>query len=125
MVDSTPTGAPNNTMPKKKEQEIWKCRDGKEIPVPKMEDTHLANSIRMIARNWFSSPLSRNTDIKKNKSLQKLLIEAKKRKFTIEFCPNSPYEKDSRKEYVRVVLPDPRSRLDIGFFPPDWDSRIE
>jgi hypothetical protein len=30
---------------------IWRCRDGRLIPVRRMEDRHLHNCIRMILRN--------------------------------------------------------------------------
>ena len=31
--------------------QVWRCRDGRMIPVRQMEDRHLHNCIRMILRN--------------------------------------------------------------------------
>lgn len=37
-------------------EKIWKCKDGTEIKVSDMEDSHLINSIKMLERKGFVSP---------------------------------------------------------------------
>lgn len=41
----------SNRRVEKKEIFVWTTRDGREIPVNKMEDQHLVNSIKMLERN--------------------------------------------------------------------------
>ena len=110
---------------KKKTQPMWKCRDGREILISKMDDLHLANSIKMIVRQWHARAFIIRGKLMDNKPLVNMLNEAKRRKFQVHFRDDCPYDKDGRLEYVDVILPNPRSRLDIGYFPTDWDSRIE
>src|ERR1700722_1193573 len=79
------------------EAKTWKQRNGKLIELTKMEDEHLANTIRMVARNCHRE--SYLGDMRQDKSFIKLVNEAKRRKFQITLL-NHPTVVDGRKEYV-------------------------
>lgn len=107
-------------MNKKKKHATWKCRDGRDISISKMEDIHLCNAIKMVARNCNKPGYL--GDMSKDKMFIRLRNEARTRKFQVII---RVYEHNSRTEYVDVIMPSPRTRLDISYFPTDWDSRIE
>lgn len=103
----------------KKIERTWKQKDGKSIPISQMEDSHLANALKMMARTWAEAHLSKVTSSILFKDLSN---EAKRRGFQITFLAK-PITHNGRLEYVDVFIPTPRSRLAAGFFPTDWDSR--
>lgn len=98
---------------------IWHTREGREIALDKMEDTHLANTIRMVAR-----ARGPKMDLKKDKSLSKLVGEATKRGWIIKPLP-SPINNHGRQEWVDVILPSPASKLHNYMHISDFDSRLE
>src|SRR5271166_2318821 len=69
-----------STMPVRKQDE-WKQKDGKVIKISTMDDSHLANSLRMIARQWAEGNYS--TKVTGNIWFKALALEATKRNFRI------------------------------------------
>ena len=104
------------------EAKTWKQRNGKLIELTKMEDEHLANTIRMVARNCHRE--SYLGDMRQDKSFIKLVNEAKRRKFQITLL-NHPTVVDGRKEYVDVFIPKqfPTMKISASILLSDWDSR--
>lgn len=109
-----------DAMARKKAAQVWKLRNGNEILLADMEDSHLDNAIKMVARNCHKRGYL--GEMTTDKSFIKLVDEAKRRKFKVSIL-NTPIQKDGRYEYVDVWIPTPRSKLAAGFFPSDWDSR--
>lgn len=106
---------------RKKAHEMWKMRDGREIPVSSMEDNHLVNAIKMVARNCNKE--SYLGDMRENPLFKKLVGEARKRKFQI-YILNTPITIDGRKEYVDVLIPHPQSHISPRILDTGWDSRL-
>lgn len=104
----------------KKTVVLWRTREGHEISLEKMEDTHLVNAIKMVARNC--NKTSYLGDMKDDSNFKKLLKEAKRRKFKVSIL-NHPVSKDGRLEYVDIWTPIPRSKLSVSMRPTDWESR--
>jgi hypothetical protein len=100
----------------------WKMKNGNIVELAKMSDCHLANAIKMVARNCHTVRyLGEMTD---DTSFKKLVGEGQKRRFRITIL-NTPIEIDGRKEYVEVWTPHsfPQSKISSSIIPTDWDSR--
>lgn len=103
--------------PRKKRTDVWKMRDGREILLTSMSDNHLANAIKMVARNCHKPGYLGK--MQTDNSFKKLVREAERRKFIISTL-NTP----NQNECVNVYIPPhTRSKISAGFFPSDWDSR--
>lgn len=116
-------------MAKEKEAARWKMKDGREILLMDMSDSHLTNTIKMIARQQASivhkipyPTLSLQNFLHSNPHYQKLTKEAKRRKMIITIL-DIPIVSDERKEYVDIYTPIPPSKIKAGFLPTEWDSR--
>jgi hypothetical protein len=107
-------------MPKKKKQGEWRTKDGRLIPIEKMTDEHLANSIRMIVRHWVH--VTKPGYQPKSSHYNDLIYEAKKRNFIITILI-TPTTLNGKTEYAEISIPTPSSKIKAGFFPTELDSR--
>lgn len=100
----------------------WKQRNGVLIELSKMEDPHLVNTIKMVARNCHKE--SYLGKMISDKSFIKLLGECKRRKFQVSIL-NTPITVDGRREYIEVFIPHtlPLMKISASILPSDWDSR--
>jgi hypothetical protein len=103
-----------------KRQDEWKQKDGKVIKISTMHDEHLANSLKMIARQWAEGNYV--SKVTGNIWFKALALEAQKRGFRITHL-KEPVKINGRMEYVDVYIPPPSSKIAANFFPTDWDSR--
>jgi hypothetical protein len=103
-----------------KKEATWTTRFGTKVSISSLSDHHLANVIKMVARNCHSSnylgEMARDTTFKN------LIAEARNRKIYISILKD-PIIVNGRKEYVEVLIPTHRSGIATGFFPPDIESR--
>jgi len=107
---------------KKAASPTWRTKDGREIVLSAMTDSHLANAIKMVARNCHNAKY--NGKMETDSTYKKLAAEAKKRNMRITIL-NPPVEQHGRMEYVDVFIPTPRTKLSPILIPSDWDSRLE
>ena len=101
---------------------VWRMKDGKEIVCKTMEDRHLINAIKMVARNGMKP--SYLGDFKSTGMWKKLVSEAKRRGWKVTHL-STPNEIHGRKEWVDVWTPTPRSMLSINMHISEWDSRLD
>lgn len=109
---------------KRVDSKTWKKRDGTLMLLTDMDDAHLANTIRMVARNCNKE--SYLGDMADDSSFKKLLAECRRRKFQVTIL-NTPITIDGRKEYVDVFIPtqSPVMKVAASILLSDWDSRSE
>lgn len=100
----------------------WKQRNGVLIELSKMEDSHLANTIKMVARNCHKE--SYLGEMISDRSFIKLADECRRRKFQVSIL-NTPITVDGRREYIEVFIPHtlPLMKISASILPSDWDSR--
>lgn len=100
----------------------WKQRNGVLIELSKMEDSHLANTIKMVARNCHKE--SYLGEMISDRSFIKLADECRRRKFQVSIL-NIPITVDGRREYIEVFIPHtfPLMKISASILPSDWDSR--
>jgi hypothetical protein len=101
---------------KKKDVDYWRKKDGQLVKITDMEDTHLANAIRMLGRTHGANVLS-------YKNFQLLYGEAKNRRFQI-FINTKPKLINGREEYIDVYIPTPSHRLSLSLIPSEIEREI-
>lgn len=123
---------------RRQEEAIWKTKDGKEIPLKELSDMHLANALKMVARNritgWANkqeTTYERGHNLQslllKNPSFKKLYHESMTRKFQITFLDKTHdnIRDQDIQNCIEVFVPPPKSKLDPRYTPSDWDSRCD
>lgn len=106
-----------------KRENVWRMRDGKLIKTADMTHSHLANALRMVARNWNTRGHTVKT-LMKNSNWKELESEARKRRFHITYLDH-PTKLNGKDELVEIHIPSPRSRIAAAFFPADLDDRLQ
>lgn len=103
-----------------KKEATWTTRFGTKVSISSLNDHHLANVIKMVARNCHSSNYL--GEMARDSTYKNLIAEARHRKIHIIILKD-PIIVNGRKEYVEVIIPSDRSGIATGFFPTDFDNR--
>jgi len=98
-------------------------RNGALVNITDMTSPHIANSLRMIARNWRGKGHT-TRKLEKNKSWKNLEAEARKRCFYIHHLDH-PIELNGRMEWIEVIYSINSRKIIAGYLPGELDDRLK